>query len=255
MRRFTFIFILLSLYFNIGIGPNAEARTKQPIIGISAASPSSASQTYIKAVRRAGGVPLIIPFTSNEQELKAIVKRIDGIIMTGGEDVAPKRYGEEPRPELGEVSLERDDFDIKLIKAAASAKLPILGICRGVQVMNVAFGGSLYQDIPSQIPTSKVTHNGRSSRTRAHAIEIKEGTLLAELLGSRIEVNSTHHQAVKQLAPGFIVSATAEDGVVEAIESTNAKCIFGVQFHPEVFTAAGEDDFLGLFKYFIKACK
>ena len=124
---------------------SAATKNRRPIIGISASQPSSANINYINAVKLAGGVPLIIPFTSDDEELKAIIKTVDAIVMTGGEDVEPYRYGESPIPELGGVYPERDEFDIKLTQMAVKAKLPLLGVCRGVQVLNVAFGGSLWQ--------------------------------------------------------------------------------------------------------------
>ena len=231
----------------------SQAREKSVVIGVSASKPSSATETYIKAIRRSGGIPIIIPITTSEAELKALLKRIDGIVMTGGEDVEPWRYGEQPIPELGGVYPDRDEFDIKLIQLAAAKKLPIMGICRGLQVMNVAFGGTLYQDIPSQLPQSKVDHYFGTKR--AHKIEIKQESNLHRILGNEAVVNSVHHQSVKDLAPGFTVTAVAEDGVVEGIEMKNGKPIFGVQFHPEIFVSAGDDGFLGLFEYFVKAAK
>ena len=248
MKRF--VAILISLCFCVIY--IAQAREKKVIIGISASKPSSATETYVKSVRRAGGVPLIIPITSEEVELKAVLKVVDGIIMTGGEDIAPHLYGEEPIPELGKVYAERDEFDLKLIKMAVEKKLAVMGICRGVQVMNVAFGGTLYQDIPVQLPESRVKHYADYGSDKIHKIKIKKGSCLGEILGESVVVNSTHHQSVKDLAPGFVVTAVAEDGVVEAIEMENGRPIFGVQFHPEAFVAAGDDEFLGLFEYFVK---
>lgn len=247
-RFITFLFCALVCFATV-----AQAREKSVVIGVSASKPSSATETYIKAIRRAGGTPIIIPITTNEAELKAVLKRIDGVVMTGGEDVEPWRYGEQPTPELGGVYPERDEFDIKLIQLAAAKRLPIMGICRGAQVMNVAFGGTLYQDIPSQLPQSKVDHYFGTKR--AHKIEIKQESNLHKILGDEAIVNSVHHQSVKKLAPGFIVTAVAEDGVVEGIEMESGKPIFGIQFHPEVFVAAGDDDFLGLFEYLVKAAK
>ena len=245
-------FVVVLFCVLVGFVSVSQARQKDVIIGISASKPSSATETYIKSIRRAGGVPLIIPITTSEAELKAVLKVVDGIVMTGGEDIEPWRYGEQPMPELGGVYPERDEFDIKLIQMAAAKRLPVMGICRGVQALNVAFGGTLYQDISVQLPASQVKHYFDYGTTRAHKIEIKSGSRLHEILGGEVMVNSTHHQSVKDLAPGFVVTAVAEDGVVEAIEMENGRPVFGVQFHPETFVAAGEDEFLGLFEYFVK---
>ena len=194
---------------------------------------------------------MVITMTGDETELAEVLNRVDAVILTGGEDIEPSRYGEEAVPELEEVYLERDDFDIKLMRIAADKGLPVLGICRGLQVMNVAFGGTLYQDIPSQIPESKITHKVNAGNNVAHEISISKGTVLHELLGETAGVNSSHHQSVKQLAPGFVISAVSEDGVVEAIEKADAECVIGVQFHPEGFVANGNDSLLPIFKHLI----
>ena len=225
----------------------------RPVIGISASSPASVGTNYVNAVRKAGGVPIVIAMTGDEVELAKVLETVDGIIMTGGEDIDPARYGEQAVPELEEVYLERDDFDIKLLRMAVEKGLPVLGICRGAQAMNVAFGGTLYQDIPSQIPESEITHKVNAGNNVAHEIKIVKGTTLYRLLGKKAGVNSSHHQSVKKLAPGFIISATAEDGVVEAIEKPDAECVIGVQFHPEGFVANGNDSLLPIIQHLVNA--
>ena len=196
---------------------------------------------------------MIIPFTSDDEELKAIIKTVDAIVMTGGEDVEPYRYGESPIPELGGVYPERDEFDIKLTQMAVKAKLPLLGVCRGVQVLNVAFGGSLWQDIPSQLPDAYAKH--KTDVVEAHKVEVVEGSVLYELIGGDATVNSLHHQSVKALAPGFKVSAISEDGVIEGIEKVGAKCVMGVQFHPEIMVKNGYDSFLKIFQYIVEKAR
>jgi putative glutamine amidotransferase len=185
---------------------------------------------------------------------------LDGLLMTGGEDVDPARYGEAAHSTVVDVERSRDDFEIGLVNAARARGLPLFAICRGIQVLNVACGGSLVQDLPSQVPGSLDHQRSvppHQSYDLAHEIWIDKDTLLARLMNDRLsgadtcDVNSRHHQAVKEVAAGLRVSATAPDGVIEAVEDPAAPFCLGVQWHPENFWRTGE--FRALFEGFVEA--
>lgn len=236
--------------------------SNKPVIGISSGwgggSSTSAPLTYVESVIRAGGVPMVIPLTEDPELLAAMLDRVDAVIMTGGEDIDPLRwYGEEPVPAMGSVVPERDAFDIALIKMAVGRNMPVLGICRGHQLMNVAFGGTLYQDIPSQVKGSSVKHRQMAPNYYGtHTINIQKGSLLNKQIGlEKVAVNSYHHQAIKDLAPGFKATAYSVDGVIEAMEKEGSSRVSGVQFHPEGFTANNINTFLGIFEHFIEEAK
>ena len=260
------VFILLILLLGAACGLSA----KTPIIGISGYTEGStcrATMTYVNSVRMAGGVPVVIPVTSDDAQIEAVLSAIDGLIMTGGEDFDPlKWFGEEPVRALGEVVPERDEFDVKLVRAAVAKGIPVLGICRGEQLLAVAFGGSLWQDIPSQVKDSYVKHRQgpTTGTTGTHSISIEAGSLLSRILGGRTSavVNSFHHQAIKQVPQGLRVVATAADGIVEAVEregrlapqfGDRGAMILGVQFHPEIITSAGNPEFLPIFRKLVEA--
>ncbi len=249
------IFIAISSLFTISL---YGQQGKKPVIGISSTwgegVATSVPLTYVESVIRAGGVPVVLPLTQDTALISNMLDRIDGLIMTGGEDLDPLRwYGEEPVQALGQLAPERDSFDIALVRMAISRGLPVLGICRGHQLLNVAFGGTLYQDIPSQIKSSNINHNQKAPRYHGtHSIQIEKGSLLHKQTGlEKVSVNSYHHQAVKDIASGFRITARSPDGVVEAIEKIGSTKIYGVQFHPEGFTANGIDTFLGIFQHLI----
>jgi putative glutamine amidotransferase len=187
---------------------------------------------------------------------------IGGLLLTGGGDVEPARYGEEPHPSLVDVEPQRDEFEIALVREARSRNLPIFAICRGLQLLNVAFGGTLVQDIPSQVPGAlehRLAVPPHEAFALAHEVWIDKDTKLARLMSERLggadtcDVNSRHHQAVKQVAPNFHVSATAPDGVIEAIEDPSAPFCIAVQWHPENFWRTGE--FRPLFETFVEAAQ
>lgn len=214
-------------------------------------------EDYKQAILHTGGEVHIVDASMSVDDA---LKGMDGLLLTGGDDVAPTRYGEEKHPAVKAVAPERDEFEIALVKEARKRHLPILAICRGVQVLNVAAGGSLVQDIPSQV-TGALEHKQsvppHQSYDLAHEVWLEKDSLLTRLMRERLsdadscEVNSRHHQSVKTLAPGFLVSATAPDGVIEAIEDPAARFCLGVQWHPENFWRTGE--FRPLFEGFVEA--
>jgi putative glutamine amidotransferase len=223
------------------------------VIGISACRKL---EDYRQSILHVGGDPRVLEISTSIDEALA---GLDGLMLTGGGDVAPARYGEAAHATVEEAEAGRDLFEIALVTAARQRNLPIFAICRGVQVLNVAFGGTLVQDIPSQVPGA-LAHSlpvpAHQAYELAHEIWIEKGSLLATLMRERIvddgcEVNSRHHQAVKQVAAGFVVSATAPDGVIEAIEDPAARFCLGVQWHPENFFRTGE--FRALFEGFVEA--
>jgi putative glutamine amidotransferase len=176
---------------------------------------------------------------------RATLERVDALVLTGGEDVNPARYGQAPHPRLGTTSVERDDAELALVETARELRLPTLAICRGVQVLNVALGGTLIQDIPSQVDTD-IDHDPDAPRTRrTHRVEIDTDSRLARAVGvTHMEVNSVHHQAIDRVAPTLRVTATAPDGVIEAVETALDDpwwCV-GVQWHPEDTFESGELD-------------
>jgi gamma-glutamyl-gamma-aminobutyrate hydrolase PuuD len=209
---------------------------------------------YCEAVEAAGGTPIILPLTQERSVLDATFQLLDGLLVPGGLDVHPRHYGEEPHRKLGGVDPLRDLTELHLVGRALREDMPVLGVCRGHQVLNVAAGGTLFQDIHAQVGESCLRHfQDTAEEWPSHSIEIHAGTRLRDLVGEeRVWINSYHHQAVKDLAPSFRVSATAPDGVVEAIESTAHTYVLGVQWHPELLL--GNLDFnLALFRSHVEA--
>ncbi|MGI6091855.1 MAG: gamma-glutamyl-gamma-aminobutyrate hydrolase family protein [Veillonellaceae bacterium] len=216
----------------------------KPVIGISAniltldngAERAAVSTEYIKAVSQAGGVPVMLPVITDQESIQQQLKIIDGLILSGGYDVDPLLFGEQPAEKLGYVCPERDFHEIELVRAAALAQIPILGICRGIQLINIAFGGTIYQDLSDVPGVIKHMQNAKNN-IPTHTIEIAENSQLASILGPKAIVNSFHHQAVKNVAPGFRVTAWTADGVIEAIENSESEFFIGVQWHPEMMAA------------------
>ena len=219
-----------------------------------AIAPCSKQHDYEEAVRRAGGDVRILNYDSDKPS--DVVREVDGILLPGGDDVQPSLYGAQPHATFEAAEPGRDQYEIDLARQADEANVPLLAICRGIQVLNVSRGGTLVQDIPSELPDA-VPHEVRETpHTIAHDVWISEGTLLHSVLRERIEgdacpVNSRHHQAIQTVGSGLVVAATAPDGVVEAVEDPSKRFCVGVQWHPENFYRTGE--FRGLFEAFIAA--
>lgn len=212
---------------------------------------------YLESVRRAGGEPVEV--APEGEAPSAIVARVGGVLLTGGGDVDPALFGEVPHAAFNPAEPGRDAFEIALARAAVEADVPVLAICRGMQVLNVAMGGTLIQDIPSEVHGA-LNHQIAEPQfhTIAHEVWVADGSRLGAIMGDRLDgeslpVNSRHHQSVKQVAPGFEISATAPDGVIEAMERPGDRFCLAVQWHPENFWRTGE--FRPLFEQFISAAK
>ena len=189
------------------------------------------NSSYVRALLGAGLTPVLVPPLLDPAQADDVLSAVAGLVLTGGEDVHPASYGESPHARLEETDLARDAVEIALYRAARARRLPVLAICRGIQLVNVAEGGSLYQDLPSEKP-SPVNHVDPKGR---HALRIEPTSLLHRTIGDPVSVNSRHHQAVKQLATGLRAVAWAEDGIIEGAEPVDrtAPWLLGVQWHPE----------------------
>ncbi len=230
----------------------------KPLIGITCAWDEESgsfclSRMYIESVEAAGGVPLLLASAADGVSLERMVGAVDGLVLSGGTDVDPAHFGEEPVPAGGELCPERDAFELALAKLALAADMPLLGICRGMQVLNIAAGGDIYQDMASQMEEPLLKHFQQAPRWYpTHGITVLQGTILASLLGSGpARVNSYHHQAVRKVAPGFVVSARSGDGVIEAVEAKGLLFALGVQCHPEAMWKK-HPVFLNLFRKLVE---
>lgn len=210
---------------------------------------------YVKSVRMAGGCPVILPATNDPELAAQYIDSIDGYLCPGGGDIAPHLYGEDPVRGMGRFDMDQDVFEIQMIKSCVAAKKPVFGICRGMQLANVAFGGNMIQDIPSQTQSPQAHFGSMEVRDEPfHWVDLKEGSVIRELMGTqKIMTNSYHHQAVKDIARGFTVTGTAADGIVEAMECMDRK-ILCVQFHPENM-AQRFGDYVSLFRWLVESCK
>ena len=210
--------------------------------------PTVAQSKYIESLARAGAGMRWIELSDPEQAVQDALT-CDGLLLPGGGDMDPKFYGQARIPACGEPNLLRDAAEPLLLRAFLAADKPVLGICRGIQVMNAVLGGDLYQDIK---PFEHLPHNDHWAKV--HTVTVRRGTLLSRILGQdTVLVNSQHHQAVDRVAPGFTLAALSEDGIVEAIEKPNARFCLGVQWHPEWLSDA-DPAMQGLFDAFVNAC-
>ena len=263
------VIYLLGHFHNVTIHENKEEnKHKQkseriPIIGITGMripdeeAMLETDQTEIhniESIEKSGGIPITLPVlqTFNREIIKRQVELIDGLLIQGGLDVTPSLYHEEQKEETGMTNLQTDNFIIEVIKQAFERKIPILGICRGIQILNVAFGGTLYQDL-KYAGTSSDLHRQNDSEIYKHTINVTKDTFLSKMFPNNdtLYVNSYHHQAIKDLANNFIIDAKSNDGIIEAIHyNSSNQWIFGVQFHPEI-TMSYNNDFMPLFSEFI----
>ena len=213
------------------------------------------NRAYVHALEHAGGVPVLIPMVNDTETLTTLLGRLDGILFSGGVDIQPVHYGEDPHALLGEVDQQLDELELTMVHWALQENLPTLGVCRGMQLVNIAFGGTLYQDVTAQVPGS-IQHCKRElpRNTLIHSIHIEEGSRVEEVFGTReLWVNSLHHQAVKEPGRGVRISGRAEDGIAELLEVPEKHFVVAAQGHPEeIYTH--EPVWAKLFTAFVEAC-
>jgi putative glutamine amidotransferase len=230
----------------------------KPLIGITASFDKDTQQLHrnnTDSVLKAGGTPVILPYTVDLETIEELADRLNGLLLSGGGDIDPTLFGEEPLPGLGSIVPERDTLETELIRRMLKRNKPILGICRGCQILNIAAGGDMYQDLYSQ-RDGLLQHSQRAPREHAsHTLQVIEGTKLYNIVGqSSYKVNSFHHQALRNLAPGFVLSATTKDDVIEGFESAGHAFVLGLQWHPETMTST-DPIAHKIFEAFIRACK
>ena len=212
------------------------------------------NRSYADAVLAAQGLPLVLPYSDDAKVIAGYLEAVDGLLITGGPfDVDPKEYGEERRPQCVPAKKERTAFERALLEHALERQLPVLGVCGGMQVLNVVLGGTLYQDIPTDVPEAIAHQQTGDKRRPVHAVSIELGTLLAQALApGQLMVNSTHHQAVRQLGNNLSASARAPDGLIEGVEMAGAHFVVGVQWHPELLLVSVPVN-LGIYRALVKA--
>jgi len=234
----------------------------KPIIGVTASLELGRDDYGIEladteAILAAGGLPVMLPHLVEEADLDEIAEHIDGLFLAGGYDIDPTLFGEEPHPNLGVIIPSRDAFELALAKKVLAMNKPILGVCRGAQILNIAVGGDMYQDITTQVKGDLLQHQQKAPKFHgSHFVDVTEGSLLNRLTGkTRIKVNSRHHQANRLVPAPFVISGKASDGIVEAVESMHHHFVLGVQWHPENMARASDSASVQIFSGFVEACK
>ncbi|MGH7766738.1 MAG: gamma-glutamyl-gamma-aminobutyrate hydrolase family protein [Candidatus Binatia bacterium] len=238
---------LIGITPDVGAAPQPGNKT-EPLIVL--------QERYARAIQDAGAVPLVLPIMPALASRRRVIQSLDGLIVSGGNfDINPSLYGEEPIKAMRNILEERTHFELGLIDLALERDMPVLGVCGGAQAINVALGGSLYQDIQIQIAGAGEHERGSIKDTGGHAVTIVKGTKLREIVGREsLEVNTTHHQAVKKLGKGLIVNATAADRIIEGIESQKHTFVLGVQWHPE-FLVQRDEAQRKIFSALASACR
>ncbi|SRR5699024_8633902 len=235
----------------------------KPLIGITASmdlpgKEYTANNDYIEAITRMGGIPIVLPYLSDKQDIKVIVEKLDGLYATGGYDIDPTLFNEEPHPNLGKVVPKRDQFELMLIEETLRVNKPILAVCRGAQVLNIVVGGDMYQDIYQQIKEPLIQHQQRAPAGHgSHFVQVEKDSLLYKLTEmEQFKVNSRHHQANRHVPEPLLISGRSSDNIVEAIESITHDFVLGLQWHPENMLAEQDDEpSTKIFAGFIEACK
>lgn len=231
-----------------------------PLIGITASVNEKTEFMYkdnVKAITKTGGIPVMLSNLTKLDDITDLAKHIDGLYLTGGEDIDPTLYGEEPIHELGTVTPSRDIFELAITKKMLELKKPILGVCRGAQILNVVTGGNLYQDIYSQVDGKLLQHSQKAPKSHAaHFVKVEKNSLLYRLIGEeKIKVNTKHHQSVKNPGLHVQVVGISSDNIVEAIEIMNYPFALGVQWHPEGMISEEDRTSIQIYKGFIASCK
>lgn len=210
---------------------------------------------YMQGVEEAGGLAVMLPLLEDKTDIIRLFEMLNGIILTGGHDVCPSLYGFQPSPACGAVSPQRDHMESILLRLALKHDRPILGICRGIQLINVLLGGTLWQDLPTEHPSEIIHHQNPPYDRAVHTVHVLKGTPLAHIAGTgELPVNSYHHQAIRNLAPGLFPMAFSKDGLVEALWLPENRFVWGVQWHPE-FSFKRDSVSRAIFRAFVKACE